>query len=399
MRILMLDEEFPFPLDTGKRIRTFQLTTALGEENEITYLAYGVEDSDSFRALKERGIEPIAVKRPHQKKSGLWFYCKLLLNIFSRYPFIVTNHYSRRFQNAVHRLLAERQFDVVIAEWTPYTIFVQQKCTAVKIAVAHNIESSIWRRYEENETNFFKKLYIMHQRSKVELYENKCYRWVDGATAVSHEEAREIEKHETKYRVATIENGVDLDFFKPMDIPTLPDRMVFTGSMDWRPNQDAMIWFVEEILPLIRKERPKAELYIVGRRPPRKVEALNDRPGVTVTGRVPDVRRYVAEASVYVVPLRIGGGSRLKILEAMAMKKAVVSTSVGAEGIETVDGETILLADGAEAFARRVLDVMTGRVDTKPIANRAHHLVESTYQWSHLAGKLQAYLERTVASR
>lgn len=394
MRILILDEEFPYPLNTGKRIRSFNLVRELARTNEVTYLAYGRKDSEAYRALAGAGVTPAPVRPPHMKKEGLRFYIKLFMNLFSRYPFMVTNHYSNHFQNAVTRHIASGSFDIVVAEWTPYAIFFKDPSAIRKVIVAHNIETSIWKRYEETETNVFRRLFITLQRSKVELFEKKCFRWADGATAVSHEEAREIASFGVTYPVATIDNGVDTDYFVPHEEEPDPNTLVFTGSMDWRPNQDAVQWFVEEIFPLIRKERPEVNVVIVGRRPPGHIKSLDHYDGVTVTGTVDDVRPYIARAAVYVVPLRIGGGSRLKILEAMGMKKAVVSTTVGAEGLEVVDGETIVIADGAEAFARSVIDALNDRERCRALGDRARRLVEDHYRWSSLGRKLSRYLSQ-----
>ena len=392
MKLLFIDEEFPYPLNTGKRIRSYNLARVLAKRNQITYLAYGEENSEAFQALAKHGIRPVAIKPPHMAKTGIRFYLKLLLNVFSRYPFMVTNHYSTRFQNAVNTLIRADSFDVVLAEWTPYAIFMQEPSKTRKVIVAHNIESSIWRRYEETETNIFRKYYIMLQRSKVELFERKCYSWVDGATAVSNEEAEEIASLGAHYPVATIENGVDVSYFSPRADAPDPDTLVFTGSMDWRPNQDAAVWFAEEILPIIRQAKPGIKVVIVGRRPPEHVKTLENLDGVTVTGTVDDVRPYIAAGAVYIVPLRIGGGSRLKILEAMAMKKAVVSTTVGAEGLEVTDEKTILIADGAEGFAKAVLRALDDRELCRALGERARTLVEETYRWSRLGEKYEKYL-------
>jgi sugar transferase (PEP-CTERM/EpsH1 system associated) len=399
MRILILDEEFPYPLNTGKRIRSFNLARELAGSNEVTYLAYGRQDTDSCRALAGSGITPVPVRPPHMKKEGPRFYLKLFLNLFSRYPFMVTNHYSNHFQNEVTRHIESGSFDIVMAEWTPYAIFLKEPSRICKVIVAHNIESSIWRRYEETETNLFRKLYIMLQRSKVELFEKKCFRWVNGATAVSHEEAREIATFGIDYPVATIDNGVDTEYFVPRDELPDPNTLVFTGSMDWRPNQDAVLWFVEDILPRIHSAKPDIRVVIVGRRPPGQIKALENRQGVTVTGTVDDVRPYIARGAVYIVPLRIGGGSRLKILEAMGMKKAVVSTSVGAEGLDVVDGETILIADGAEAFAQTVLKALDDCSLCRTLGERARLLVEEHYRWSSLGKKLARYLTEVCSAQ
>jgi glycosyltransferase involved in cell wall biosynthesis len=170
--------------------------------------------------------------------------------------------------------------------------------------------------------------------------------------------------------------------------------LVFTGSMDWLPNEDAMLFFCRETLPLIRRDEPDVTLSIVGRAPTPAVAALARQPGVIVTGRVEDVRPYVRDAAVYVVPLRIGGGTRLKIFEAMAMGKAVVSTSVGAEGLPVAHGEHVWLADDPQAFARAVVDVLRDVKRRRHLEQAARSLVVQRYDWSAVAGALEGALIR-----
>lgn len=396
MKILFIDEEFPFPLNTGKRIRSFNLAYALSREHDVTWLAYGTAGSPAYAHLRVSGIKPIAVGELGRRKSGLMFYARLLTNLASPYPYIVTHHRTRLFQRALDKLLAECDFDVVICEWTPYAIYVKDLTSTPSVVVAHNIEASIWRRYLENESNPFKKAYISIQARKVERFERHCFGWAAGATAVSREEARTIAEYGVPYPVAVIDNGVDTEYFRPSDKPADPDTIVFTGSMDWRPNQDAVVYFADEILPRIRTQRPGANVYVVGRNPPPHVRELGLRDGITVTGTVDDVRPYIAQAGVYVVPLRIGGGSRLKILEAMAMNKIVVSTAVGAEGLDVVDGEHILIRDGAESFSRQVVECMENHAAYQQLGVRGRHLVESRYRWEELGRRYSEYLSSVL---
>ncbi|HUV30008.1 MAG TPA: glycosyltransferase [Acidobacteriota bacterium] len=399
MKILVIDEELPYPVNSGKRSRTFNLTRLLASDNEITYLAYGTPDSESFRQLRRHKISPVVVRPPQRTQAGVRFYARLLLNLFSPYPYIVTSHYTRRFRDRLNELLAASRYDVLICEWTPYAVFIRDLHGPATVIVAHNIESSIWRRYEAYEKNPLKKLYIAIQRRKVERFERQCFGWADGATAVSKEEADAIEAYGAGYTVQVIENGVDMDYFRPQAADVNRDLVVFTGAMDWRPNQDAARYFVENVFPLLRRRRPCMKAVLVGRNPTAQVTSLARVDGVTVTGTVDDVRPYIARAAVYVVPLRIGGGSRLKILEAMAMEKAVVSTSVGAEGLAVTDGDNIIIADGDESFARSVLRCIDDEVLRQSVARGGRLLVESHYRWQTLAARLNRYLNSLAGGK
>jgi len=399
MKILVLDEEFPCPLNTGKRIRTFNLISRLAVGHEVRYLAYGSENSDSFTTLHESGLHPIAVPPQVPEKSGPTFYLRLAANLFSSLPYIVSSHYSRPFALALRRCLDNSPVDLILCEWSPYAVYLKETADIKAVIVAHNIEARIWRRYYETEPGVLKKWYIGRQAVKVDAFERAAFRAVDGATAVSSEEAAAIKSFNPDLPVQVVENGVDLDYFAPSDPPPRPDRLVLTGAMDWRPNQDAAVYFVEAIFPLLRYKFPSLEVTLVGREPPRRVVELGRVDGVTVTGTVDDVRPYISEAAVYVVPLRVGGGSRLKILEALAMKKAVVSTSVGAEGLEVTPGRHLELADTPQQFAQKVSILLHDAPRRTQLGEAGRRLVEERYGWDSIAAKLDSFLKEIATGK
>jgi sugar transferase (PEP-CTERM/EpsH1 system associated) len=399
MKILVIDEEFPFPLNTGKRIRSFNLARALTAFHDVSYLAYGLPGSDAFRFLQKNRITPFPVDPPYRQKSGTGFYFRLLLNLLSPLPYIVTSHYSRAFKERLKGLLKEDEYDIVICEWTPYAVFLRDLPAVKKIIVAHNIESRIWQRYQSEEKNPLKRLYIAIQRGKIERFERKCFHWANGATAVSDNEAHQIENFGVDYRVEVVENGVDVDYFSPREDEIDPDMVVFTGSMDWRPNQDAVAYFVTEILPHIKKKKLSIKVFLVGRNPSKSVLRLGRLDGVNVTGTVDDVRPYMVRAGAYVVPLRIGGGSRVKILEALAMMKPVVSTSIGAEGLRVKHGEEIIISDEPEKFAEAVVNCLEDSDLSRRIGANGRMLVEKYYRWEELGKKYNDYIISVVNQR
>ncbi|HWR82560.1 MAG TPA: glycosyltransferase [Candidatus Deferrimicrobium sp.] len=392
MKLLIIDEEFPFPLNSGKRIRTFNLVKGLSRRHRITYLAYGSSDSVGFSALMSVGIIPVAVPPPDRRQSGGRFYLRLLANLISSYPYVVTSHYTNAFRQQLQRLISSDRFDVIVCEWTPYALFLREVHGIKKVIVAHNIESSIWKRYEEFEANPFRRAYITIQRAKVERFEQRCFAWADGATAVCETEAEQIRGFGVPYSVEVVANGVDLEYFVPSQTEVDPHEIVFTGSMDWRPNQDAVSFFVHKIFPEIRARVFQATFTVVGRNPTAAITALRSLPGITVTGTVDDVRPYLARAAVCVVPLRIGGGSRLKVLEALAMSKAVVSTTVGAEGLRVTDEQDILIADTPQNFAEKVVALMRDADRRAKLGKLGRELVENTYGWECLSERFGSYL-------
>jgi polysaccharide biosynthesis protein PslH len=201
-------------------------------------------------------------------------------------------------------------------------------------------------------------------------------------------------------RITVIPTGVDIEYFRPSDHQEEPNTIVFSGAMDWMPNEDAIVYFIKAILPRIRKHIPSASLCVVGRDPSRGLLQLGaSQRGIEVTGRVDDVRPFVRRAAVYVVPLRIGGGTRLKIFEAMAMGKAVVSTTIGAEGLPVHPGQDILIADDPEDFANTTINLLGDPIRRSEIGRTARELVDRWYSWDAVVQPFEAVLEMLAGGR
>ena len=337
LHVAVLDEELPFPLTSGKRIRTYNLLARLARRHRITMLCHRNPDRDEAAqaesAFRELGIETVVVDRAVPSKSGPAFYAQLAGNLLSPLPYSVATHSSPALAAAVRELAANDPVDVWHCEWTPYAEVLRdalgdELAETSWTVMAHNVESLIWQRYAEAEENAAKRWYIRRQWSKFERFERWAYSAATVPIAVSHPDAALMRERFGVERVEVVENGVDVEFFKPQrDVERDPARLLFLGSLDWRPNLDAITLLLDDIFPKVRAAQPAATLSIVGRRPPDwlKTRAAN-MAGVRVFADVPDVRPFLATAGMLVVPLRIGGGSRLKILEALAAGTPVVST-------------------------------------------------------------------------
>lgn len=392
MRILVVDEEVPFPLNSGKRLRTFNLLKHLAQRHEIVFVCRqheGIKGVDP-QALEEVGIRTILVPHPIRQKAGAKFYVALAANLFSSYPYVVTSHYSKPLIKSIWREIELKPFDLLHCEWTPYAVNLRPFLPTPSVDVAHNVESRIWRRYFEVEPNPPKKAYIYLQWKKMEQFERKVFSLFTRTVAVSDQDKAVIAQWTSEDRIAVVPNGVDVDYFNPSGIPQQPHSLVFTGALDWRPNVDCMLYFLDEIWPVVLQSFPHSSLTIVGRRP---IAALQDRvsgvQSIKLTGTVDDVRPYMEKATVYIVPLRVGGGSRLKILEAFSMRKAVVATSIGAEGIEAVPGEHLLIADDTQSFAAAITHLFQDHELRIRLGTAGRSLVEKKYQWKTLAEKLE----------
>lgn len=401
LRVAVLDEELPFPLTSGKRIRTFNLLRRLADRHRITLLCHRNPDpreqfaaTDEFRKL---GIETVVVDRTIPTKSGPGFYARLAGNLLSSLPYSVATHASPTLTDAVRRFATTHRVDLWHCEWTPYAQVLRDalgpRLAAARWSVmAHNVESVIWRRYAEAEANAVRRWYVRRQWRKFERFEAWAYAAATAAIAVSDPDAAEMRTVFGVEEPEVVENGVDTAYFRPQrDVDRDPGRILFLGSLDWRPNLDAVALLLDEIFPRVKAQCPAATLMLVGRHPP---EALRQRvaatEGVELHGDVPDVRPFLATCGMLAVPLRIGGGSRLKILEALAAATPVVSTTIGAEGLQLTPGRDFVLGDGIAGMTAAIVDSIQRPEELRDTAENGRREVLAHYDWDPLAERLDA---------
>jgi glycosyltransferase involved in cell wall biosynthesis len=260
----------------------------------------------------------------------------------------------------------------------------------------HNVETMIWQRQVENETHPLRRWYLNTQSQRLAAFERQICQSVKHVIAVSEADAGYFRKEFAAPSVSWIPTGVDLEYFTPPSArPEAPAAdLIFVGSMDWSPNIDGLLYFQAEVLPLIRRQRPGCTLQIVGRRPERQILAMAEKdPLIRVTGTVPDVRPYLWNSKISIVPLRIGGGTRLKIYESMAARVPVVSTTIGAEGLECQSGENIFLADDPATFARHILALLETPAQRQQISSTAWKLVRDHFGWERIADQFEQMLQ------
>jgi len=394
--VLALDEEIPFPCNTGKRIRTYNILKQLARYFAIDLLVHkNNADAEAMAAMREIGVEPVVASSSIPAKSGPRFWWTLVGHLFGPYPYSVASHYQAGYRQRLEELLSTRNYDLVHCEWTPYGRYLRQ-CPLPWMIATHNVEFQILERFTDNMTGIHKLFYSLQAR-RMRRFEVAMFRLAHGLTAVSEGDAAFIERLSGR-RPTVVANGVDLEYFSPASGQADSHQMVFTGSMDWRPNQDGLRWFLERIVPLLPADSPWS-CKLVGRNPPEWLSRMCGPEGfIDMIGTVPDVRPYVHRAGIYIVPLRIGGGSRLKILEALAMGKAIVSTTIGAEGLGLEDGRHLLLADSPEDFAAAIVR-LAGDADLQAsLGSAGRSFVERHYSWDRIALHQKALWERLATS-
>jgi glycosyltransferase involved in cell wall biosynthesis len=399
LHVAVLDEELPYPLTSGKRIRTFNLLSRLARWHRVTMLCHRNPDPDEAtradEAFRELGIETIVVDRSVPVKSGPGFYARLAGNLLSTLPYSVATHASPALVEAVRALSRDEEVDVWHCEWTPYAEVLRDALgdeleAARWTVMAHNVESLIWQRYSEAERNRAKRWYIRRQWSKFERFEQWAYRSACVPIAVSHDDARLMRERFGVRRVEVVENGVDTNHYKPQrDVDRDPSKLLFLGSLDWRPNLDGVSILLDDIFPQVRAANPAATLALVGRRPPKWLrDKVAGTPGVRIHADVPDVRPFLVTAGMLVVPLRIGGGSRLKILEALATETPVVSTRVGAEGLRLTPGRDLVIADSTESLTSAIIEGIRRPDELQELAENGRRRISAHYSWDPLAKRL-----------
>jgi sugar transferase (PEP-CTERM/EpsH1 system associated) len=414
MRILWLKSDLLLPLDKGGKLRTWHLMRHLARRHEITYLAFKAPDQPAadVEGMKEVAARVETVTRSEPAKGTLRFYVDAALHLLDPLPYAVGKYRSSEYRRTLASLLAEERFDLIVCDFLFPAVNLPKRLPCPAVMFTHNVESEIWRRHAETKSGLVGRLLYGAQFRRMLRYERRTLARFDGILAVSDADRETfacLYPGAIAQPIHVVPTGVDTEYFAPSAVshqrsalshqrsalsqPSAtshqPSNLIFTGSMDWLPNEDAMVYFCRDVLPAIRAEVPDATLTIVGRMPTPAVKRLAEERGVTVTGRVDDVRPYMRDAAVYIVPLRIGGGTRLKIFEAMAMGKAVVSTTIGAEGLPVTDGEHVLLADDPATFARAVVHLICDADDRRRIEQAARALVLARYDWSAVAGELE----------
>jgi len=400
MRILWLKTELLHPVDKGGKIRTYQMLKELKRQHHITYLCF--DETMSTVVEREQALEYCheVVCLPHQTRAkfSAGFYADLILNFITPLPYFIKKYDSRQMQQKLSELTLKTKADVLVCDFLVSSVNVPSNLPCPTVLFQHNVEEIIWKRYYEVQENKLKKAYLYDQWRKTRAYEQATCRRFDQVIAVSAED-RNIMQHD--YGVKNIDDvptGVDTEFFRKSGNEVEdPHNIVFTGSMDWLPNEDAIRYFTEQVMPLVKRVIPGLTLTVVGRNPYPGLLELSERdPSIVVTGRVEDVRPFMERAAAYVVPLRIGGGTRLKIFEAMAMEKPIVSTSVGAEGLPVKHGEELLLADTPESFAESVIRLLSDTGLAKDLGRRSARTVRDRFGWKSVADRFSEICERTL---
>lgn len=396
MKILFLSAWFPYPADNGSRIRVFNLIRQLARAHDVTLLAFSQSDGVRDERIEEMrrycagvGVVPRTPFRPNSLRS--------LAGLFSPRPRSFVDTYSPQMSRMVERVTEREQFDVVVAseiDMAPYATAVD-----VRPRILEDLELTVLREKFETQTQFHRRLRYGLMWWKTRRFTARLLRQFDGCTVVSEGERLDVRRiAPASCPVVVVPNGVDVADYAGDFGPPQRDTLVFPGALTYDANLDAMAFFLAEIFPRVRAERPGARLRITGRTEGVPADQLPLGEGVTLTGYLDDVRPTVAQSWACVVPLRQGAGTRLKILEAMVLGTPVVATSKGAEGLAVTPGEDLLIADDPAAFAAQVVALLGDPAVRDRIRRAGRQLVRERYDWNVIGGGVRRLIDETFAS-
>lgn len=394
LRVLMIAASFPFPPASGVDMRNSQIARQMSRFHDVTLLTYQFARETAGDLELPAGMDVRSVPRSLQR--GPSKRVAQLRSLLSPLPFAARFLLSDEMQAAIDGLIAERSFDLIHLESSTMSCFRLPPDVPV-VLDEHNIEYELFGRLFRGERGVARRLFNGVEYLRTRRFERACWKQVAACAVTSEREEPVVRAVAPGIHAAVVPNGVDLDYFAPVETPSTPRTAVFTGVLNYRPNIDGALFLAHEVWPLVQQAFPDATVTLVGSATEREAARIR-RPGVVVTGHVPDVRPYLRDASVVTVPVRMGGGTRLKLVEALSLGKAVASTTLGCEGIAVRDGEHLLIGDDAETFAARIVELFGDDQLRTRLGTAGRRLMESRYSWDFAGARMNELYWKAVGA-
>ena len=398
MKILAVTTRSPWPLHEGRALRTYNILREIARNHEV-HLATFLQAQEEIDGLHEMRAfcadvygEPLYIDHPRRELA-----VDLAADLVSGAPILATKYRRAKMLARVSEWLKTRDYDVLHLDMLHLGEYASLAGQTPVVLVEHNVEAVIIERRIETTRNPLARAYLKYQHGKIARYEKRICESVDEVVTVSELDSEQLQELAPGGSYTAVANGVDSNYFSSQGVAKKPGALVYVGGLNWFPNLDAIRYFTADVLPLIAKRVPHVSLTVVGKLPSEATAAeFKHLPNVKLTGTVDDVRPYIDAASAYVVPLRIGGGTRLKILDALSMSQALVSTSVGCEGLTVTPGEHLLVADDPQAFADAVVNVLSNPELARAMGAAGRSRVCSHYDWPSIARRHEAVYARAI---
>jgi glycosyltransferase involved in cell wall biosynthesis len=403
MNILFLSTRSPYPLISGHSLRTYHILKGASQNHDVTFVTFvqlpehelKKENLNHLRSFC-KAVYPFEIPADMSK---IIFAKMLFLNLFSSLPFVAQKYDAPLMREKIREIIQKEHIDLVHVDLLPLTAYINEFESLPKILVNHNVESVRLYRWFRTEPNPAKKAYLGIQWLKLRSFERSAMNRFDGCVVVSEIDRELLIKMGVKSKLFVVPNGTNTKFFKPNNGKVVENSVLWIGHMDVHTNKDAVLYFWKDIYPILQRKYPEVKMTFVGTAPPKEISAAARTDGnVRVTGFVDDIRPYIDEAAVMVVPIRIGSGTRLKILDAMAMRKAIVSTSVGCEGLNVNDGKDIVIADDPENFAVKTIELLKSADKRVNLEKNALELAK-TYDWDLITQRQEAVYQDVMNRR
>ncbi len=401
-RILFLTPQLPYPPEQGTAIRNYHLLSQTATRHDVSLLSFVEPGTANLAPLQAICSQVQTIPAPRRTKAQ-----RLKTLLTSRAPDMARRLAAEPYAQALHQMLAQEPYDIVQVEGielASYGLMIKAWPEAGSPALVfddHNAEYLLQKRAFGTDIRRPRRwpqaAYSGIQWRRLRHFEHQICHRADAVLTVSEADAQAVRQLGPGIEPLAIPNGVDTEAYRtdlPDSLPLRHPNVVFTGKMDYRPNVDAMRWFHSQVWPEIRRQLPDVHLYIVGKGPSAEILQMADDPGVTVTGYVPDILPYFGGADVYIVPLRVGGGTRLKVLEALATGLPMVSTRLGVEGIALQDGQHALLADTPAEFAQTAVRLLGDGALRQSLAQQARDLAVQRYDWRNIIPPLFSLYDR-----
>lgn len=411
MRILMLSGAYPLPANNGARRRILATASHLSQRHDLTLISLREHNPSAVLSTEtayEVPWQDYVVDLPVKSR-----WRTAARSCFSRHSYGQVKYWNHNFLSITEKLLEAQHFDCIwvhVLNMAPYIEQCfsgnqswQSRSRPIFVLDQQNVDELYYRSFVNSKVNVTWRMYAVLEMLKAKYLQKRWFPRFDAILSVAPEDLQKTAQYvDSRTSLWLAPNGVDIDYFQPVSQQDLRERtliLVFGGSMDVAMNQDAVYWFAAGILPRIKQQVPDVQFWIVGRDPPAAVRSLAERQGIRVTGTVPDVRDYYRQTAVFVVPLRAGGGTKLKTMEAMAMGLPIVSTAVGAQGLDIESGRHLYIADNPEVFAAYTVELLEDRNKALQMGGEARRLVEQQYSWKSIIGEVDRKLTDLVHNK